>query len=236
MGAALLPVLSGVAGLFLQQDSNRRAQNTADEARKKGDALTDRQIAAYDRLTNEVTGMDSRGEFDAGNAVNRYGRDVEIGADRAGSALAGASRVAGFKAGDSPISQGLQGISDGAALDYARGSEQIRTDSRNRKLDAYGAASGAGTGLNSAIGRYSNQEANAINSQSGLGGAISSIAAAFPMKAATPKVATAAPQTQNMFQMAPTTLDMPDPVTFDKNYNSNVGLSYKKPKIKGIRY
>jgi len=245
--AAAIPA---VIGLFMQQDANRRAQNTADEARKRGDALTKRQIDAYDALNNSVKGMDARGEFDPGNAVNRYGRDVEIGASRAGAGLAGASRVAGFKAGDSPISQGLQGISDAAALDFARGSEGIRTEARNRRLDAYGAAANAGGGLNAAISRYSNQEANALGSQSSLGGAISTIANSIPIKGTSTATPVVAPQA-NQFQMAPTTLEMPNPVTFGKDYQTNAGVRYNDPyapefesvglrmknrRIKGIRY
>jgi hypothetical protein len=166
-------IIGTVLGGLIQQDSNRRAQNSADEASASERRLTDRQVKLFDTLYNDAQSRDRQGEFDprvAGEkARGRIGSAVQMAIGNAATKL----RTLGYKPGDSVATDQLRQTTSNGALainDAVTGAEQA---ARDAKTSAYRAADPSI--LNPGIQSAQRSQMLALGQQQSLAPLISSV-------------------------------------------------------------
>lgn len=166
-------IIGTVLGGLIQQDSNRRAQNSADEAAASERRLTDRQVKLFDTLYNDAQSRDRQGEFDprvAGEkARERIGSAVQMAIGNAATKL----RTLGYKPGDSVATDQLRQTTSNGALainDAVTGAEQA---ARDAKTSAYRAADPSI--LNPGIQSAQRSQTLALSQQQSLAPLISSV-------------------------------------------------------------
>lgn len=164
----------GVASLASGMSGNKGAQKAAASAAKSQKDLAKRQAMLFDTIFNTVKGADQQGFFNPDKRLEQLTADSAkySGLDQGNTA--GAMRVAGYKPGDSEIGLNLGAIKNKYALDWQRQANDIRNQSMQNKLNAYGAA--GGVNLGGAMQVYGQQQQNAMSQMQNPGGLLASLA------------------------------------------------------------
>lgn len=166
-------IIGTVIGGLIQQDSNRRAQNSADEAAASERRLTDRQVKLFDTLFNDASNRERQGEFDprvAGEkARGRTSSAVKTAIGNAASSL----RTMGYKPGDSVATDQLRQTTNSGALAINDAVTSAEQQARDAKVAAYRAADPSI--LNPGIQSNQRREALALGQQQSLAPLISSV-------------------------------------------------------------
>jgi len=116
---ALAALVPQVAGLIMGQDSNRRAQNSQDEALDAQRALAEKQAKAYEerlKLYKKLVGL---GAYDEAKSILNYEGNAAASQRQALGNQSAAAATLGYKPGDSAPIQGLRDTSAGFARQAA---------------------------------------------------------------------------------------------------------------------
>lgn len=133
MAAAIPAVIGGI----IAQDQNRKANNLANRGLSMQEQAAARENALFDALMGVVKSADASGEFDPNKRIAQMNEDSFARQGMAENLNAGASRILGYRPGDSTPIAGLRGVSERFELDRRAQDNAIRNDAFNRRYNAY---------------------------------------------------------------------------------------------------
>ena len=167
MAAAIPAAIGAVVG----QDQNRRARNQQQEGINMQRDVLAKQEAWRKFLMDMVTKSDQSGEFNPEQRIGRLNDISFANQGRAQDASAGASRILGYRPGDSTPLTAQRGISESYDLNRRAQNNDIYNNSFARRLGAYESIGAPGSeGLQ--VGQSISQ--NGASQQQDLSGLISS--------------------------------------------------------------
>lgn len=183
--AWLIPGLIGAGGLFMQQDANRRAKNMAEMSQQLQAELAGRQVALFDRIQKRYEEMKAGGAFSPEKRLDQLDKDTAQYEGRDLGNLAGAMRVAGYRAGDSEVGGRLDAVKGKYRSERERLANQIRREATNDEMAAMQGQASMGSSLNAAMDVYGNRASQFRSQIQDLTPGVMSLAEAFKgMKAA----------------------------------------------------
>lgn len=127
----------GAGGLFLQNQANNDAKKAAKKATGNQKELIKRQTELFDKIAGIVSSHDSAGGFDPQAQIDQLGLDTAHYSSRDMGNSAAASRVLGYRPGDSEPIKRIQSIDSNYKLQYGQMANQIRRNAFADKISAY---------------------------------------------------------------------------------------------------
>lgn len=170
---SLVGALLGLGGFLSGNAENARERKKAEKAQKQQDEMLRRQQELQDMFLGFARGADKAGQFDPSMRLAQLDDDTARYEARDSGNLAGALRVAGYKAGDSEIGTRLDSVKVKYRGQREQMADQIRQQAFGQKMAAYGAANPGD--LNPSIQVYGQRAQDArgrIGNPAGLLGAI----------------------------------------------------------------
>lgn len=160
---AIDPISAGLGAVSLisGKNANKKAQSTADKARKSGQRLEDRVVNLWDTLFKRAQDAEKAGTFDPEKRIAALEKNTAEYESRDLGNLAGALTVAGARPGDSEVGTRLDAVKVKYRkfLDNMR--DEIRTSSFWDQQNAYMSANPSY--LSGAMAGSANREQTALS-------------------------------------------------------------------------
>lgn len=172
-----LPIALGGASLLSGLAGNKSAQKSANKSASAASGLVNRQSALFDSLMKIVQGADASGQFSPDKRLAQLKDDTARYESTDSGNTAGAARIAGFKPGDSELTNALSGVHQKYAYQYNALANDIRDKAFSNKLGAYESINPAS--LNAGIGFYQQQQQNALGQEQNPSALIAPFAASM---------------------------------------------------------
>lgn len=145
--AAALPWVTAGIGAVMGQDQNRRASRQQQEGLDMQKETLARKNELFDLLKGIVTGADAAGEFNPNTRIQMMNESSLAREGKVQEASAGASRILGYRPGDSVPISNMRGTSENFELNRRDQENQIRNEAFARRLGAYGSLNAPSEGI-----------------------------------------------------------------------------------------
>lgn len=167
-----VPSALSALGLVAQNEANRKSQNQANQSLSNQDAILADRVALNKRIQTRFEELKASGAFSADRRIDQLDKDTARYESRDSGNLAGALKVAGYKAGDSEIGGRLDAVKTKYRDERDRSANQIRREATSDEMAAMQGQMQASSGLDTAAQIYGDRASRFQGQIQSLGPAV----------------------------------------------------------------